>query len=151
MVVLDVVVVVLDVVVLVDVVVVVSGTHRLFSQVLPGAQVPQPIGMPHPLSIVPHWALSDGQSCGVQHTPNLSVGFSVTQSLLLQLLWTWQLAPSGLPPALATPAVANTATASIRTERNLVFINPLLKRRACPQPLRANFSRMMPENKRDGS
>ncbi len=47
------------------------------------------------------------------------------QSLLLQLLWTWQLAPSALPPALLEPANANTTT-DARTAERILFIDRTL-------------------------
>src|SRR5258707_1034735 len=80
------------------VVVVVPATHWLSVQTLPGSKSPHWIGVPQPLSIEPHCALSAGQSCAAQHCPNLSVGWMRMQSLLAQLLCTWHVAPSRLPP-----------------------------------------------------
>jgi hypothetical protein len=76
--------VVVELVVLV-VVVVEAGTHWLPAHTEPGSQVPHSIGTPQPLSIDPHCALRPGQSDGAQQTPNLSFGFTRTQS------WLWQL------------------------------------------------------------
>ena len=104
--------VVVVVVVVVDDVVVVAATHWLFRQSLPGLQSPHWIGTPQPLSIEPHCAFCAGQSVGVQHTPNLSLGLSVTQYLLLQLLETWHFAPSGFPPATAFSEVKRTQAAN---------------------------------------
>ncbi|HXC53581.1 MAG TPA: hypothetical protein VN634_22025 [Candidatus Limnocylindrales bacterium] len=49
-----------------EVVVVVTATHWLATQLLPGSQVPHSCGMPQPLSIEPHCAESAAQSCGEQ-------------------------------------------------------------------------------------
>jgi hypothetical protein len=103
--------------VVVVVVVVVPVTHWLFSQMLPGSHVPQLSGVPQPSLISPHWALSAAHEVGPQHTPNLSAGWSVMQSLLRQLLCTWHCAPSGLPPALLKSANARTAINVSATER----------------------------------
>jgi len=70
------------------VVVVVPATHWLLVHVLPGSHVPQFSGVPQPSLISPHCALSAAQLVGAQHTPNLSSGWSRTQSLLWQLLCT---------------------------------------------------------------
>jgi hypothetical protein len=73
-------------------------------QSLPGEQSPHDTGDPQPSSIVPHCALTLGQSTGRQQTPNLSSGFWRTHRRLAQLRLTWHDAPSRLPPARAVVA-----------------------------------------------
>lgn len=124
-VVVDEVLVVVVVVVEVVVVVVVPETHWLFSHTLPGSQSPQLMRVPHPLSTEPHCALSAGQSFSVQHCPNLSAGRIRTQSLLLQLLFTWHVAPSRLPRASALKAKTSVTAASDTAAIHLLsFIVP---------------------------
>ena|SRR5437870_8037881 len=91
LVVLLVVVVVLLVVLLVVVVVVVVviATQMLAIHWLLTSQGPQSIGIPQPLATDPHCAPRPAQVFGVQQTPNLSVGTSLTQRRLAQLRPTW--------------------------------------------------------------
>jgi len=77
------------VLVLLVVVVVVMATQMLSVHWLLTSQGPQSIGMPQPLATDPHCAPRPAQVFGVQQTPNLSVGTSVTQRRLAQLRLTW--------------------------------------------------------------
>lgn len=114
------VVLVVEVDVVDDVVVVDAGTHWLFSQLLPGAQLPQFCGTPQPFSIMPHWALSSAQVCAVQQVPNLSLGFCRTHELLAQLRSTLQNEPPGLPPrASAGWVVVRRMRSVVAASRNM--------------------------------
>jgi len=84
------------------------------------------MGVPHWLVASPHCRDCAAQSCGEQQTPNLSSGCRRAQRPLLQLLWTWQDAPSFLPPARAEPDVIVSTIAAMATRIDFFIRNPFL-------------------------